>query len=331
MWKIGSVSIENRIVAAPLAGISNPVYRSMCRQYGAGLVVSEMISDKALHYENKKTKEMCATVSDEHPVSLQLFGSDPETMGEASRYLSEHTDCDIIDINMGCPVTKVIKAHAGSWLMMHPETAADVVRAVKENTDRPVTVKIRAGWDSRNINCAEFAALMEESGADAIAVHGRTKAQMYEGSSNNGYIRMVKEAVKVPVIGNGDIKTADDAKRMMEETGCDAVMIGRGLLGRPFFLKELNAALEHREYTEPDAEEKMRLAMDYAERLCAYEGEHVGMRMMRSMAPWYIAGMPMSKQIKNRLAYVSTLDDMRVILDDYRKILAELSEEESAF
>ena len=195
MWKIGNVTIGNRIVAAPLAGISNPVYRKMCRDYGAGLTVSEMISDKALHYGNVKTQEMCATVEGEHPVALQLFGSDPETMAEASEYLTAHTDCDIIDINMGCPVNKVLKAHAGSWLMQYPDLAYDVMKAVVDHTDRPVTVKIRAGFDSRHINCAEIAMAAEKAGIAAVAVHGRTRTQMYSGSSDNRYIRMVREAV----------------------------------------------------------------------------------------------------------------------------------------
>ena len=318
MWKIGSVSIHNRLAAAPLAGISNPVYRSLCHAYGAGLVVSEMISDKALHYESRRTFDMCRTVPDEHPAALQLFGHDPDTMAEAAEYLSTHTDCDIIDINMGCPVTKVLKAHAGSWLLNHPEDAEEIVRAVKSHTDRPVTVKIRAGWDSRHINCAEFARRMEAAGADAITVHGRTKAQMYEGTSDNTYIRMVKEAVRIPVIGNGDIRTVADAERMFAETGCDAVMIGRGLLGRPFFMQELDYHFRGLPYTAPTAAERLDLCMDYAVRLCAQEGEYAGMRMMRGMGGWYLAGMKNSARYRSRIASVSTLPELRAILDEYR-------------
>lgn len=318
MWKIGKVEIANQIVAAPLAGISNPVYRQLMHEYGAGLVVSEMISDKALHYQNQKTFDMCATVKGEHPVSLQLFGNDPSTMGEASAYLSEHTDCDIIDINMGCPVPKVIKAKAGSYLMAHPEEAYAVVKAVVEHTDRPVTVKMRAGWDSSHINCVEIAQLAEKAGASAVAVHGRTRAQGYTGTVDNKYIKMVKEAVSIPVIGNGDIRTAADAQRMLQETQCDAVMIGRGLLGRPFFLTELDHALKGQSYQEPSDEERLELCYEYAQRLCAYEGEYNGIPMMRGMAGWYLTGMPYAAQYKNRLTQVNSLQEIRGILEEYR-------------
>ncbi len=323
MWKIGNVTIENRIVAAPLAGISNPVYREMNHDYGAGLVVSEMISDKALHYQNARTFDMCRTSEREHPVSLQLFGGDPITMGEAAKYLTEHTDCDIIDINMGCPVPKVLKAHAGSYLLNHPDIASDIVRAVKDNTDRPVTVKIRAGWDKEHIVCAEFAKKMEEAGADAIAVHGRTKTQLYQGQSDNAYIRMVKEAVNIPVIGNGDIRTVEDVHRMYEETNCDAIMIGRGLLGRPYFIKEILAEEAGMPYQEPTDGEKIDLCYAYAEKLCAYEEEYTGIHMMRSMAGWFLFGMPYAARYRERLSHVNSLSDLKEVLDDYRRQIEE--------
>jgi nifR3 family TIM-barrel protein len=326
MLKIGNVTISEPIAAAPLAGITNPVYREMCRRFGAGLVVSEMISDKALHYKSRKTQEMCRTLPDEHPVALQLFGSDPVTMAEASEYLTKNTDCDIIDINMGCPVNKVIKAHAGSWLMRDEELAADIVKAVKDHTDRPVTVKIRAGWDKEHITCVQIARLAEKAGASAVTVHGRTRGQLYAGKSDNRYIRMVKEAVSVPVIGNGDIRTVQDAQRMFEETGCDAIMIGRGLLGRPYFLQELNAAFEGGSYREPDYNERLDLTYEYAVKLCEYESEYTGMCMMRSMAAWYISGLPYAAGYKNRLCQVNTLREMKDILEEFRmKLKAEYS------
>ena len=321
MLQIGNVTLANQLVAAPLAGISNPVYRKMCHEYGAGLVVSEMISDKALHYKNKKTQDMCATVDGEHPVALQLFGSDPETMAEAAEYLTANTDCDIIDINMGCPVNKVLKAHSGSWLMQYPELAYDVMKAVKDHTDRPVTVKIRAGYDNEHINCVEIAQAAEKAGLAAVAVHGRTRTQMYSGNSDNTYIRMVKEAVSIPVIGNGDIRTVGDAKRMLEETNCDAIMIGRGLIGRPFFLQELNAALNGTDYVPPSYTERLDLALAYAKDLCAYESETVGIRMMRGIASYYVAGMPNAAYYKNRLAMMKSLSEMEEIITEYKEKL----------
>lgn len=318
MWKIGNVEIENPIVAAPLAGISKPVYRSLMREYGAGLTVSEMISDKALHYENKKTFDMCRTRDDEHPVSLQLFGNDPETMGEAARYLSEHTDCEIIDINMGCPVNKVIKAHAGSYLMAHPEEAYDVVRAVVSNTNRPVTVKMRAGWDHEHINCVEIAQLCEKAGASAVAVHGRTRAQMYTGQSNPLYIKRVKEAVNIPVIGNGDIKTPQDALDMLSYTKCDAVMIGRALIGKPYLIKEIKNALEGKENQEVSYLERLDLCKEYVRRLCEDETEYIGIREARGIAPMYLTGMPHASFYKQAITQIDSLDAFNKVIEEYK-------------
>ena len=326
--KIGNIELVTPIAAAPLAGISDPVYREMMHAYGAGLVVSEMISDKALHYRNQQTIDMCRVTEHEHPVALQIFGSDPETMGEAAEFLTANTACDIIDINMGCPVAKVLKAHSGSYLMQYPELASDIVKAVVEHTDKPVTVKIRAGWDHQHINCDTFAKKMEDAGVSAIAIHGRTRSQMYEGNSDNTYIRMVKENVSVPVFGNGDIRTVEDARRMFEETGCDGIMIGRGLLGRPFFLKELNAWLNHEEYTEPAVHERINLCLGHARRLCDYEGEFMGIRRMRGLAPWYIAGLPYSARIRHEMTMITSYEELVSLLEQFEQRIKEVMYEE---
>lgn len=321
MWKIGNVELKNRVIASPLAGISNPVYRQLMKDYGIGLSVSEMISDKALHYENAKTFDMCRIFEDEHPVSLQLFGNDPDTLAEATEYLCEHTTCDIIDFNMGCPVPKVLKAKAGSYLMAHPEEAQRAVHAIVTHSDRPVTVKMRAGWDFSHINCADIAKMCEDEGVSAVAVHGRTKSQLYTGNSNPEYIRMVKEAVSIPVIGNGDIHCGNDAKKMMEETGCDAVMVGRALIGRPYVIKEILSVLEGGFYEEPSHVEKLRLLYDYTEKLCAYDGEHNGISQMRGLSSYFISGIPYSSGYKADLSRAESLLQVKEILQAFEKKL----------
>ena len=323
MLKIGAVELKGRIVAAPLAGISNPVYRQVCHDAGAALCVSEMISDKALHYQNERTFDMCRVSETEHPVSLQLFGGDPKTMAEAAEYLSEHTACDIIDINMGCPVPKVLKSHAGSYLMGDTDLAVRIAEAVVTHTDRPVTVKMRAGCDLKHINAPELAKRLEDIGVAAVAVHGRTRSQLYRGESDNRYIRMVKEAVRIPVFGNGDIKTPEDAERMIRETGCDGIMIGRGLVGKPYLIRQIEAYLNGEPYSEPAYEERIRLCEEYAEKLCAYEGEHTGVSMMRGLASYYLDGMPYAAGARSRCARAEGLEELKQILSDYREKLRQ--------
>lgn len=320
--KIGNVEIKNRIIMAPMAGITNVAFRKIIKEFGAGLVVSEMVSDKALCYGNQKTIDMLKIDEDEHPVSIQIFGGDVESMVRAAKFVNEHSNCDIIDINMGCPVNKVLKAHAGSYLLQYPDLVYDIVKNVVEAVNIPVTVKIRIGYDVNSINCVEIAKLIEKAGASAIAVHGRTRSQMYEGHADWSYIKQVKEAVSIPVIGNGDVKTALDAKRMLEETGCDAVMVGRAALGNPWVIKQMVAYVEHGELLEePSADEKMDQCLEHAQRLIHMEGEKNAMRQMRGHAPWYIKGLKSSSVIKNHLSKIDTYEQLKDILEKYRHYL----------
>lgn len=319
-WKISDVTIANRVVIAPMAGISNQAFRYICKEFGAGLIYTEMVSDKALYYQNVKTLGMTQTLKEEHPLTMQIFGSDVESMVYAAKLLDQETDCDIIDINMGCPVNKVVKAGAGSALMKDPEHAAKIVSAVVAAVKKPVTVKMRIGWDETCINAVPFALAMEAAGASAVAVHARTRKQMYEGHSDWRYIKAVKEALHIPVIGNGDIHTPQDAQRMLEETGCDAVMIGRGVLGDPWLIRQCVHALESGEEL-PNAamEEKFSLAKEHARRLVDLKGEYVGIREMRGHAAWYVKGLPNSHRLKDRLAKIESMAELEQILGDYAK------------
>lgn len=321
-WKIGNVTLQNRVVAAPLAGVSNPAFRAVLKEFGPGLMYSEMTSDKALIYKNRKTMKMIEVREAERPVSLQLFGSVPEEMGQAAEIVTANSRCDIIDINMGCPMTKVVRQGSGSMLMQHPELAADIVRAVKDHTNLPVTVKIRAGWDKQSINAPEMAVMLENAGADAIAVHGRTRSQIYEGFSDWGVIKAVRDQVTVPVIGNGDLKTPEDAKQRMEETGVDAIMIGRGMLGNPWLIRQTAEYLETGAYdTEVSLEERFTVCRKQARALMEDYGELQGMKMMRSHACWYVQGMSHANQVKARMCRITKYDALDEILTKYQTAL----------
>ena len=321
-WKIGNVELKNRVVAAPLAGVSNPAFRIALKKYNPGLMYTEMTSDKALIYKNRKTWKMMEVKEEERPVSLQLFGSVPEEMGQAAKIVTENSKCDIIDINMGCPMTKVIRQGSGSALMTEVDKATDIVRAVKANTCLPVTVKIRTGWDKQSVNAVEMALAMEKSGADAIAVHGRTRSQLYEGFADWEIIRDVKNAVQIPVIGNGDIKTPEDAKEKMEKYGVDAVMIGRGMLGNPWLIRNTVQYLETGTYDSGiSLEERFDACMDQAKALVEDYGELQGMKMMRSHACWYVQGMSHANQVKAKICRITKYSVLEEILKNYRESL----------
>lgn len=317
--KIRDIEIKNPVIMAPMAGITNMAFRKIVKEFGAGLVYSEMVSDKAICYGNQKTIEMLQVDEGEHPVSIQLFGGEVESMVQAAKFIDQHSNCDIIDINCGCPVNKVLKANAGSKLLQNPQLIYDIVSNIVKNVSKPVTVKIRSGFDKEHINAVEVAKLIEKAGASAIAVHGRTRSQMYEGHANWDYIRQVKEAVSIPVIGNGDVKTAQDAKRMLEETGCDAVMVGRAALGNPWVIQQMVAYVENGVLLEePTVDEKLNQCLSHAKRLMSVEGEKNAMRQMRGHAPWYIKGLKSASVIKNHLSKVNTYKELEEIIEKYR-------------
>ena len=318
-WKIGNVEIKNQIVLAPMAGISNTAYRQIIKEMGAGLIFAEMVSDKALVYGSEKTFDLLKMNDMERPIAQQIFGSDVDSFVKAAKLVEDAMHPDIIDINMGCPVPKVaIKSQAGSALLKSPDKIKEIVSAVVKAVSVPVTVKIRSGWDEKSINAVEVAKVIEEAGASAITVHGRTRAQGYSGNADWNIIKQVKEAVKIPVIGNGDVTSAEKAKEMLEYTGCDAVMIGRGVLGNPWLINECVTYLETGVIpSRPSSKEKIEMLKRHYKLLVDSTSEKQAILEIRTHALWYIKGMPKSAYIKNEICKTKNSEDLFKILDDY--------------
>ena len=307
--KIGNVELKNNIILAPMAGVSDLPFRLLCHRLGAGLVCTEMISAKAILYENKNTRSLMEIHPDEGPVSLQLFGSDPKIMAEIAKRIEKYP-FSILDINMGCPVPKIVNNHEGSALMKDPKLVYDIVSAVSKAIKKPVTVKIRKGFDEKNINAVEIAKIIEEGGAKAVTVHGRTREEFYSGEADWEIIRKVKEAVSIPVIGNGDVTSGERAKRMLEETGADAVMVGRASEGNPFIFREIAAKLENREYIAPTGEEIRDLILEHANLQLEYKGEYIGIREMRKHLSWYLKGFKGAAGLRKEINEMTSMDEL---------------------
>ncbi|MGN5883158.1 tRNA dihydrouridine synthase DusB [Staphylococcus simulans] len=320
MWKIGDVEIDNRVVLAPMAGVCNSAFRLTVKEFGAGLVCAEMVSDKAILFNNPKTMNMLYIDENERPLSLQIFGGEKESLVEAAVYVDQNTTADIIDINMGCPVNKIIRCEAGARWLLDPNKIYEMVSAVVEKVNKPVTCKMRIGWDEDHIYAVENAKAAERAGASAISLHGRTRVQMYEGKADWDIIRQVKEAVNIPVIGNGDVTSPELAEKMLEETGVDAVMIGREALGNPWMIYRTVHYLETGELMdEPTVKEKVEIALLHLRRLVELKGEKVGVMEMRKHASWYLKGVKGNGKTRKALNQANTEQEMIDILQDFQK------------
>lgn len=298
MIKIRNKTLESKVFLAPMAGVTDISFREIAISMGCSMVYSEMVSAKALHYGSQNTKELLRISPKEKPIAVQLFGSEKDIMAETARVLDENEDIVLLDINMGCPAPKLVKNGEGSALMLDPEKAAGILREVKKATSKPVTCKFRRGFKMEDETALDFAKKMEEAGADLVTVHGRFREQYYSGESDREIIRKIKEALSIPVIGNGDIFTGKDALEVLE-TGCDGIMIARGALGNPWIFEEINAALEGRSYERPGIEERMDVLMLHYKNTLSYEGAHKAVREMRKHIGWYVKGLPRNTEVKN--------------------------------
>lgn len=313
--KIGNVEIKGRAALAPMAGVADMAFRELCVEYGAAYVVGEMVSSKGVTMHDRKSDSLMMISEKERPAAIQIFGSEPATMAEATVKASTFT-CDIVDINMGCPAPKISNNGNGSALMKNPELAAEITASCVKAITLPVTVKMRSGWDSEHINAVELAKLCEQAGAAAITVHGRTRMQMYAPPVNTDIIRRVKQAVSIPVIGNGDIDSPAGAEEMYKLTGCDLVMVGRGALGRPWIFSRINHYFETGEILpEPPIEERMQVMVRHIEKLCSYKGDYIGMREARKHAAWYIRDIRGAAGFRNEIGTLTSLDELKTLAE----------------